>query len=173
MEKIAPQKGLTIDFSYKTIHRGEWADFLRRCKGIPGAESGTYFLDREGFILSRAKKYEQAHPGATLDEIKRACFVNIPEHISGKCISSRHFEPIGTKTCQILLEGEYNGILKANEHYLAVKKDYSNLEEIIRCFRDDDYRKSIVEKAYEYVISEHTYEHRVNSLMNELAKDGL
>ena len=37
-----------------------------------------------------------------------------------KCISSRNFDAIGTKTPQILLEGRYNDILKPHVHYKSV-----------------------------------------------------
>ena len=47
----------------------------------------------------------------------------IPE-AHGKCISSRHFDAIGTGTCQILLEGRYNDILKPGEHYIALSHDF-------------------------------------------------
>ena len=85
--------------------------------------------------------------------------------MSGKSISSRHFEPIGTKTCQILLEGEYNGVLVPDEHYISVRKDRSNLGEAVRRFRDEGYRQAIAECAYEHVMSNHTYAHRVRSVL--------
>ncbi len=86
--------------------------------------------------------------------------------VSGKAISSRHFEPMGTKTCQFLLEGDYNGILRPEEHYVAVRRDLSDVDEAARRFRDDGDRQEIADRAYEYALSEHTYAHRVESILD-------
>jgi spore maturation protein CgeB len=81
-----------------------------------------------------------------------------------KAISSRHFDAIGTKTCQIMLEGRYNDILVANEHYLEVALDHSNLDEVIERFKDPVERHRISETAYEFVMQGHTYAHRMAAL---------
>jgi spore maturation protein CgeB len=81
-----------------------------------------------------------------------------------KAISSRHFDAIGTKTCQIMLEGRYNDILVANEHYLEVALDHSNLDEVIERFKDPVERHRITETAYEFVMQGHTYAHRMAAL---------
>ena len=70
--------------------------FLRACEGTIGGESGTYYLDRRGELLARAKAFVSAHPNATLDEVHDRFFRHpAVAHVSGKCISSRHFEAIG------------------------------------------------------------------------------
>lgn len=163
-------KGLHFDVVFnKRLARSDWAKFLNHSKGIFGGESGSYFLDRQGSILHKAKTYYYQHPTCSLNELEELFFKN-PElpYISGKAISSRHFEPIGTKTCQILLEGHYNGILKPDEHYISVKKDYSNFGEAVERFKDDTYRNKITEQAYQLVMSEHTYKHRVDALLKKM-----
>ncbi len=89
--------------------------------------------------------------------------------MSGKAISSRHFEPVGTKTCQILIEGHYNGVLVADEHYIAVRKDLSNIADAVQRFKDDGYRRAMVDRTYEHVMSAHTYRHRVEQLVAAVA----
>jgi hypothetical protein len=158
--------GLACEIRSQRMRRPEWAAFLNQCKGIVGAESGTYYLDRDGSILRGAKAFLSRHPGATFDEMFDACFRDATGYVSGKAISSRHFEPIGTKTCQILVEGEYNGILEPGRHYIPVKRDLSNIEDAIRQFKDDGQRTRIVEEAWEHVRSAHTYAHRVRSLVS-------
>ena len=69
--------------------------------------------------------------------------------MSRKALSSRHFEAIGTKTCQVLLEGSYNGILVPEVHYVGVKKDLT----------------AIVERAYDLAMSAQTCAHRVAGLV--------
>jgi len=95
-------------------------------------------------------------------------FARYSNPVSGKAISSRHFEPVGTKTCQILLEGDYNGILQADRDYISLSKDYSNIDDVVRRFRDDGYRSELVDHALEHVLAEHTYTHRVNRVLDEV-----
>ena len=92
-----------------------------------------------------------------------------PPKVTGKCVSSRHFEAAGTKTCQIMIEGRYNDILRANEHYIPLKRDLSNADEAIQKFCDFDFRQAIVERTYQYVMNFHTYKHRIN-LVEELLR---
>ena len=80
-------------------------------------------------------------------------------------ISSRHFEPIGTKTCQISDARHYNGILEADRHYIALASDLRNIDDELRRFQDDDYRQQMVDETYDYVIAEHTYANRISELI--------
>ena len=82
----------------------------------------------------------------------------------GKCISSRHFDAIGTATCQILVAGRYNDILVADRHYIALKPDFSNIASAMARFRDVGERQAIATRAREHVLAEHTYENRIASL---------
>ncbi|MBV8772682.1 MAG: glycosyltransferase family 1 protein [Deltaproteobacteria bacterium] len=165
--------GLGCDIRKQRLAREEWNLFLNQCHAVIGAESGTYYLNGRGKLLDCARAYNlRENQAASFDEIFDRFYSGVAREVSGKSISSRHFEPIGTKTCQILLEGEYNGILQPNLHYIAVKKDLSNVEEAIARFRDESYRSRIVEETYDYVLSEHTYVHRVERLLNLVLDSG-
>ena len=82
-----------------------------------------------------------------------------------KCISSRNFDAIGTKTIQILLEGKYNNILEPNLHYLSLKKDYSNIDEILEKLKDVKLIEQIANDSYEFILENHTYEKRINHIL--------
>jgi spore maturation protein CgeB len=170
VKKNAGQFNLRCDMRFLNVPRKQWALFLNSCKGIIGAEAGTYFLDREGCLLRGAKEYIKRHPQASFEEVYGRFFKKPgTEYISGKAISSRHFESIGAKTCQILLEGYYNGILKPDIHYISVKKDLSNVRDALERFKDENFREKLVKEAYEYVMAEHTYRHRIETLLNSIA----
>jgi spore maturation protein CgeB len=81
-----------------------------------------------------------------------------------KCISSRHFDAIGTGTCQILLRGRYNDILAPDEHYLPLDDDFANLDEVVDRFRDPAERERITSTALEFALDNHTYAHRVRQV---------
>jgi spore maturation protein CgeB len=67
-----------------------------------------------------------------------------------------------------LLEGNFNGILKEGEHYISVKKNFSNLKDIIDVYSDHDLRNQIVERTYAYISENHTYKNRVETITNKL-----
>ena len=120
-------------------------------------------LLRAGPIRHEALVNEQL----SFDDIHRRFFAGRPRAaVYGKCISSRHFDALGTKTCQIMLRGRFNDILEADRHYLAVEDDLGNIEEVLRRFSDLSARRDIVENAYTHVMSAHTYAHRMQQVAN-------
>jgi hypothetical protein len=84
--------------------------------------------------------------------------------VYAKCISSRHFDAIGTKTVQIMFPGIYNRILEAGRHYLALEPDFSNIDTVMARFRDPAERERLTEAANDHIIAAHTYPHRMAEL---------
>jgi hypothetical protein len=96
------------------------------------------------------------------DEIHALFYKDRPRPpVYTKAISSRHFDAIGTKTCQIMYPGRYNDILVQNVHYLSLAQDHSNINDILERFRDITFRKEMTDRAYEFIMENHTYSHRM------------
>ena len=66
--------------------------------------------------------------------------------------------------------GEYSGILKPNVHYIELKKDHSNLKDVIDSLYDEDRRMKIVKKAYKDIIDsdKYTYENFVSAFFETI-----
>lgn len=168
-ERNSAQRGLAVDIRKQRVSRDDWNLFLNGCRAIIGAESGTYYLNDRGRLLDRARAYNLLeNRQASFEDVYSRFYEGVPRGVSGKSISSRHFEPIGTKTCQILLEGHYNGVLEPNVHYISVKKDLSDIDVALERLRDEAARRRMVEQTYEYALAQHTYERRVHSLVATL-----
>jgi Glycosyl transferases group 1 len=119
-----------------------------------------------GFLVTYETLANTAH---SYDEIHDRFFKDRPSpSVYGKCISSRHFDAIGTKTCQIMFRGRFNDILRPNQHYFALDHDLSNLEEVLARFSDLTQRLAVVENAYSHVMEGHTYAHRMRLLYDIL-----
>lgn len=117
--------------------------------------------------LFNVKHQFQAFEGITFAEIYDRFYRQYPPHqppVYTKAISSRHFDAIGTKTCQIMFKGEFNGILQADRHYLALEKDFSNIDDVMKRFMDIGFRQEMVDRTLAYVLSEHTYQHRLKTI---------
>jgi hypothetical protein len=92
--------------------------------------------------------------------------------VYAKCISSRHFDAIGTRTVQIMFPGRYNDILEADRHYLTLRPDFANIDTIIARFRDPSERARLTEAAHAHVMALHTYTHRMRQLATALGSSG-
>jgi len=152
----------------KRFGRDGWAAFLNSCRFTVATEAGAAFLEIDDRTRLAVIAYLAAHPDATFAEIEARFFGKIENPVSGKCISSRHFDAIGTKTCQILLEGRYNDILTPGEHYIEVKRDLSNLDEVLGCLGNEERRRDMVERAHAHAMRHHTIDRRVADLLASL-----
>jgi hypothetical protein len=151
---------------HRNLVRNEWSNFLNGCRGIIGAESGPYFIDETGELRSKVAAFVRKSPSVSFEAVYERFFADKSSPVSGKTISSRHFEALGTKTCQVMIEGNFNGILEPNTHYISVKKDLSNISDAVLKFKDAKFREQIAECGYELAMNHHTYPHRVRSLIN-------
>lgn len=121
-------------------------------------------------LRSGAVRHE-AISAETLDfhEIYVRFFASCPKPpVYAKCISSRHFDAIGTKTLQIMFPGRYNDILTAGEHYVALQPDFSDADRVAETFRDASACQRIVDRAYDHAMASHTYDHRLDTLLMAL-----
>jgi hypothetical protein len=155
--------GLRMDISTSaadTLLGNEWYRFLCRCKYTIGVEGGTSIIDPDGSIKHRTEAYCEKNPNAGFEEIEKACFPALDGKFRGYAISPRHLEACATQTCQLLTEGDYNGILLPGRHYIAVKEDFSNLEEVLKEVKRDIVRKQIVDTAYQEIVESGKYTYR-------------
>ena len=152
-----------------------WYDFLLACKAFIGCEGGSSLLDRDGTIQKRIKEYLQDHPDASFSEIEINCFRELDYNIQCFALSPRHFEAVMTRTLQILVEGEYGNVFKPWEHYLPLKKDFSNIEEILAYINDETECTRIIEAAYRDIVNSNRYTYRafVTRIIDETGRSGV
>ena len=151
---------LRYDISLKyedTLFGDNWFEFLARSRYTIGVEGGAGIIDPEGKIMEQGMAYEEKHPEASFEEFEKNCFPGMDNNLHLVALSPRHLEACATHTCQILIEGDYNGILKRNLHYIPLKKDFSNMEEVIAAMGDEEKRKAITERAFEDIIASKKY----------------
>lgn len=157
------EKSLVIDCSTKeedTLLGDDWYRFLLKCKYTIGVEGGASVLDKDGMIKKATEEYIKENPNASFDEIEERCFPNEDGKLSLFAISPRHLEACATKTCQILIEGSYNGILKPHIHYIPLKRNFENLNEVINLIKNDSLRKDITERAYHDIVESNIYSYQ-------------
>lgn len=158
--RAAAARGLTTDISTEVsdvLFGDDWFRFLAACKYIPGVEGGASVLDRDGAIKERTERYLFENPGASFEEVERNCFPGDEGAVALYAASPRHLEACATRTCQVLVEGEYSGVLQAGTHYLELRRDLSNLEEVLDIVQRDDLRAQITAAAHRDVVASGRY----------------
>jgi len=158
----ATQRGLKCDISTHpkdTIVGNRWMRFLASGRAVIGCESGSSVLDRRGEIRARIQNLLVVNPQASYQEVARQMPAGWDDY-RFFAISPRHFEAIITRTCQVLIEGSYDGILEPHKHYIPLKRDFSNLDEVLEKIRDDTCIGAITEQAYQDIYLSGKYSYR-------------
>ena len=176
-EREAPRVGLSTDISVEaddTLIGDAWFRLLLRARWTIGVEGGASILDRDGTLQERTLAYVVDHPGADFAEVERACFPGLDGSLDLMAISPRHLEACATRTAQVLVEGEYNGVLEAGTHYVALRRDMSNLSDILAAMSNDVLRAQLADRAYADVVASRRFEYGgLASLVIGLAPEGL
>ncbi len=155
-QEAALRVGLTVDISnrHEDAFVGDgWYRFLLRCKYTIGVEGGSSILDRDGSITKKTEEYLAQHPDASFEEVEAACFPGLDGQLRLFALSPRHLEACATRTCQVLIEGDYNGILVPWKHYIPLRRDFGNLPEVLRLIKEDRLREEITENAYRDIVA--------------------
>jgi hypothetical protein len=75
-------------------------------------------------------------------------------------ISPRVFEAIASRTILVLFEGEYSGVIRPDEHFIALKKDGSNLADVIQSLQNNEYIDAMADRAWTDVIESGKYSYK-------------
>lgn len=165
--------GLKIDISYREESRlyGEkWTDFIMRCKAMLGVESGASVFDFSGEVEVAVNKEISNNHKVSYETVREKYFKDIEGIIALNQISPRCFESAALKTLMVMYEGEYSGILQPWRHFVPLKKDHSNMDEVIAVLRDVPRCQRIVDQAYDEIAKNPKYHFRahVKVVMHEI-----
>jgi hypothetical protein len=169
--EAARRRGLRVDVSLDPAERFDepgWAAFLDRCRAQLGSEAGGDFFELTDETRNRVNTWRAEHPDAGADDVLTR-FFPVAGAVSGRALSGRVVEAAGTKTAQILLEGEYGGYFRPDEHYIPLRKDFSNLDEALDKLEDGALTARLTEVAYEVALAELTYERLIDRFHDALA----
>jgi len=149
---------LDIDVEDENRLYGEdWSKFLSNCRGTLGVESGVSIFDVTDEVRIACDNLIRENPAIAFEEVHEKVLKPWENNIFLRTISPRHFEGAAFRVCQILFEGRYSGIMKPYVHYIPMKKDFSNFDEVISSFSDSRLRQEITERAYADLIADPTY----------------
>lgn len=146
-------------FEKDTLVGEGWLDLLASGRSVIGCESGSSVLDPRGAIQARIQTVTANAPDLSFEEVSAAMPKGWDDY---RFVSTgpRHLEAVMTKTCQVLVEGDYDGVLRPHEHYLPLKADFSNLDETLEKIADRALLDALTERAYRDVYLSGHYSYR-------------
>ncbi|MGH2462321.1 MAG: hypothetical protein ACRDFZ_01685 [Candidatus Limnocylindria bacterium] len=174
----ATDLGLNLDIATDEADRlygDAWYRFLGSSRAVLGVEAGVSIFDINDQVRPATEAFLARHPSASFEEVEAQVLQPWEDNIPYRTISPRHFEAAAFDTCQILFEGSYSGILASGTHYIQLRKDFSNFDEVIQTFRNAGQRARIVANARRDLIESGRYGYAafIRSFDDALAEAGI
>lgn len=159
----------------KRIYGEGWYEFLSNCRAVLGVEAGVSIFDIDNVVYPQYERMMAENPKLTFEEVYERLLHPYEDNIFYRTISPRHFETAALRVTQILFEGKYSGIMQPMVHYIPLKKDFSNFDDVIRMFKDKSLRRELTENAYRDLIASgrYSYQRFIESFDQELLHTGL
>jgi hypothetical protein len=148
--------GLRVDITTRpedTLLGDDWYRWLARCRWTIGVEGGASVLDRDGSVLACTERLQAERPGIEFEELEAACFPGQDGRLDLRALSPRHLEACATRTAQILVEGDYNGVLEPERHYVPLRRDFSNLDDVLAVVASEAERERVAAAAHRDVVA--------------------
>ena len=152
------------------IYGIHWYRFIGSAKAMLGCESGSNVFDWDGTLQLQIDQYRLVNPKASDEDVYKHVISGYEIDGLMNQISPRIFEMVAAKTAMVLFEGTYSGILIPHKHYLPLKKDFSNLDDIVNKLLDAAAVDALVEQAFLDLITSKKYSYKkfVDVVDNEI-----
>lgn len=150
------ERGIAHDIEWREdarIYGPRWYEFVASCRAMLGTESGSNVFDWDGRLRERVAAFHAEHPEADDLQVYRALVEHQDMHGLMNQVSPRVFEAISLRTVLVLFEGTYSGVVEPWKHFIPLRKDGSNLDEVFERLADGAFVDAMAERAYEDVIA--------------------
>lgn len=159
MRAVCLERGVHCDIEVveeSRIYGDSWYAFVEGCRALLGSESGSNVFDFDGSIERQYKALKRAQPSLSYEQFQ-PYLAGYEKDIGMGQISPRVFEAAALRTPMILLTGRYSGLIQPREHYVELKKDFSNVDDVLRQLEDLPALEAVAERAYRHLIASGAY----------------
>ena len=139
VREACERRGVPVDIEWaeeSRIYGRAWKRFLHSGRATLATESGCNVFDVDGSIERNVRTALRKDPDLPYEEVAGYAFVDDNLGVRINQISPKLFEFVAAGTALVLYEGEYSGLLRPGAHYLALRKDHSNLAEVLDALDD-------------------------------------
>jgi hypothetical protein len=174
MREICQARGLPVDIDWteeSRIYGRDWFRFLGSCRATLGTESGSNVFDIDGSIERRFKAEAVAlGHNPSYEEFLPVVAAKDQEMDIGQ-VSPRVFEAAALRTPMVLFAGRYSDVIRPDEHYIELAKDFSNVDEVLRKLEDIPALEAMADRAHNHLVasgafSYPTYMAKLDALMD-------
>lgn len=142
MKAVCLAEGIPHDIAWTEQHRlygDEWYRWIASCRVNLATESGSNAFDWNGEIEREYARCAAAAPDGRPDWDSFLEWLAPKETgVQMGQISPRIFEAAAMRTALVCFPGSYSGILRPNEHYIPLERDFSNVADVLRRIGDTD-----------------------------------
>ena len=175
MREVCVARGIAHDIDWtedKRIYGDAWYDFLGSCRATLGSESGSNIFDFDGSVEAKCAELSAARGGPVPFEEFRAYTDPFETRYDMAQISPRIFEAAAMRTPMVLYTGRYSGLIEPGEHYIELKKDFSNIDAVLTQLDDVDSLENLADRAYRRLVGsgEFTYPRFVGLIDETIAR---
>lgn len=124
-----------------------WIRLLGASRAVVGVEGGSSLVDPRG-------------EAPTSDATPPASAIVLAPEAEIRAMSPRHLEAVATRTFQVLVEGDYSGVLEAGVHYQPVRRDLSDIEAALDHSRDPRRAQAMADRAHDEIVASGRYSWR-------------
>lgn len=154
-------KNIRIDIEWDNAHRiymDRWLDWMASLKATLATQSGSNVFDEHGRIKKNILVIKRLFPNLTYKQAHWLFMKKEEGKIKTEILSPKMLEAISLKTALIMFEGNYSdGLLVPGKHFIELKRDYSNLDDIISLLKNDDEIQRRVDFAYDDIVNEYAF----------------
>jgi hypothetical protein len=133
-----------------------WIRLLGASRAVAGVEGGSSLLDPAGELPMDEIVPLDERPGWT----PPASTIVLAGPAEVRALSPRHLEAAVTRTFQVLVEGDYSGVLEPGAHYQPVRRDLSDIDAALDQSRDLAHAQAVVDRVYGEVVASGRYSWR-------------
>jgi hypothetical protein len=163
MREICIERGIPYNIEWaedKRIYGAAWYGFIGSCRAVLGTESGSNVFDFDGSIAAKYRQLSAVRGGAVPYEEFRVFTDPAEVGFDMGQISPRIFEAAAMRAPMILYHGHYSGAIQPGVHYIALAKDFSNIDAVLAQLSDFDALEAMAERTYHDLVASGAFSYR-------------
>jgi hypothetical protein len=160
----------------------DWVNFMRDCRAVLAVESGASVFDFDGWVSARTETFakvlglgekqsrnvkrmlagrgvyaRKSDDRALYEDLRQRFFAEKENLIDLAQLSPRVFEAATLQTLLVMYEGQYSGAFEPWRHYVPLKKDHSNMAQVVEVLKDPIASATIIANCYAEVCENRKY----------------
>jgi hypothetical protein len=155
IKQVAKSYNLKIDIlsgEQDRIYGHKWNSFISSGRAMLGLEGGASFFDFDGRVTKLVSEIYMNNPKADFFKVWDVLVRQHEGNIKHETITPKILEAIAAKTALILYPGKYRGILLPERHFIELKRDHSNIDEVVKKINDTEKLQEMVDRTHDEIL---------------------